>query len=78
MATAANCLLETSLRLHEEISANHVLSYHLRVALLRDEKITQPVGIALGALAGAGLEYCRQRDDYSLIAAGKTEFEEDI
>merc|ERR1719188_757874 len=52
--------------------------YHLRVALLRDEKITQPVGIALGAFAGAGLEYCRQRDDYSLIAAGKTEFDEDI
>jgi len=53
-------------------------SYHLRIALLRDEKYSQPVGLALGAFAGAGLEYCRQRDDYSLAAAGKTEFDEDI
>lgn len=52
--------------------------YHIRIALLRDEKFSQPVGAALGSLAGFGLEYCRQRDDYSLAAAGKTEFDEDI
>mmetsp|Transcript_86970 Transcript_86970/g.241186 ORF Transcript_86970/g.241186 Transcript_86970/m.241186 type:complete len:236 (+) Transcript_86970:73-780(+) len=52
--------------------------YHIRMALLRDEKYSQPVGIALGALAGLGLEFVRQRDDYSMLAAGKTEFDEDI
>merc|ERR1719401_174139 len=49
--------------------------YHIRMALLRDKKYSQPVGAVLGALAGLGLEWCRQRDDYSLLAAGKTEFD---
>merc|ERR1712113_698386 len=35
--------------------------YHIRVALLRSEKLSNPVGMALGALAGLGLEYCRQK-----------------
>jgi len=45
---------------------------------LRDERYSQPVGCLLGAIAGAGLELCRQRDDYAMAAAGKTEFDEDI
>lgn len=53
-------------------------AYHIRMALLRDERYSEPVGAVLGALAGFGLEYVRQRDDYSMAAAGKTEFDEDI
>jgi len=53
-------------------------AYHIRMALFRDERYSEPVGIALGALAGFGLEFFRQRDDYSMLASGKTEFDEDI
>lgn len=53
-------------------------AYHIRMALLRDERFSEPVGAVLGALAGFGLEFIRQRDDYSMLAAGKTEFDEDI
>lgn len=53
-------------------------AYHIRMALLKDERFSEPVGAALGALGGFGLEYIRQRDDYSMLAAGKTEFDEDI
>lgn len=53
-------------------------AYHARVVLLRDERYSEPVGAVLGILAGAGLEHIRQRDDYSMLAAGKTEFDEDI
>merc|ERR1719330_1436549 len=52
--------------------------YHLRVALLRDERYSEPIGGLLGAVAGFGLEYIRQRDDYAMQAHGKTEFDEDI
>ncbi len=52
--------------------------FHLRMALFRDERYSEPVGAVLGALAGFGLEFVRQRDDYSMLAAGKTEFDEDI
>lgn len=53
-------------------------AYHIRMALLRDERYSEPVGALLGAVAGFGLEYIRQRDDYAMAAAGKTEFDEDI
>jgi len=52
--------------------------FHVRLALLRDQRISEPIGAILGALAGAGLEFFRQKDDYLMLAAGKTEYDEDI
>merc|ERR1719343_1090933 len=53
--------------------------YHIRVALMREEHYCYPMGIALGALAGFGNEYFRQKDDYaSYQGLAQTEFDEDI
>lgn len=53
--------------------------YHIRVALMREEHYCYPMGIVLGALAGLGNEYYRQRDDYAgYEGVAQTEFDEDI
>jgi len=51
---------------------------HMQVARLRDEQYGRRVGLVLGGLLGVGIEHCRQRDNYMLAAAGKTQFDEDI
>lgn len=54
-------------------------AYHIRVALMREEHFCYPMGIALGACAGFGNEYYRQKDDYALYqGVAQTEFDEDI
>merc|ERR1712083_784455 len=39
--------------------------YHIRIAMMREEHYCYPVGILLGAGAGFGNEFYRQRDDYT-------------
>lgn len=54
-------------------------SYHIRVALMREEHRCYPMGVVLGGLAGFGNEFFRQRDDYAIYAGlATTEFDEDI
>jgi len=53
--------------------------YHIRIALMREEHYCYPMGIILGAVAGFGNEYFRQKDDYaSYQGLAQTEFDEDI
>mmetsp|Transcript_24517 Transcript_24517/g.54564 ORF Transcript_24517/g.54564 Transcript_24517/m.54564 type:complete len:235 (+) Transcript_24517:233-937(+) len=54
-------------------------AHHIRVALMREEHYCYPMGIVLGALAGFGNEYFRQKDDYACYQGiAQTEFDEDI
>merc|ERR1712136_23327 len=53
--------------------------YHIRVALMREEHYCYPMGVILGAFAGFGNEYFRQKDDYAMYPSlATTEFDEDI
>lgn len=54
--------------------------FHVRMALMRDEHYSCPVGILMGAIGGFGIEFYRQREDpylsgYSNI---QSDFDEDI
>eukprot|EP00386_Alphamonas_edax_P014366 GDKI01044166.1.p2 GENE.GDKI01044166.1~~GDKI01044166.1.p2 ORF type:complete len:238 (-),score=81.44 GDKI01044166.1:34-747(-) len=52
------------------------VSYHIRLALLREEHFCYPIGALLGGLAGFGNEYLRQQEDgYARV---KTEFDDEI
>lgn len=54
-------------------------AHHIRVALMREEHYCYPMGVVLGAGAGFGNEYYRQKDDYTGYASvPQTEFDEDI
>merc|ERR1711862_464048 len=50
--------------------------YHIHVALMREEHYCFPMGTLLGAVAGFGNEYFRQRDDYACYQGiAQTEFD---
>merc|ERR1712217_218325 len=53
--------------------------YHIRMALMREERYCLPMGLILGGLSGFGNEYYRQKDDYTCYTGlSQTEFDEDI
>eukprot|EP00922_Rhytidocystis_sp_ex-Travisia-forbesii_P025739 GHVS01037752.1.p1 GENE.GHVS01037752.1~~GHVS01037752.1.p1 ORF type:complete len:295 (+),score=68.76 GHVS01037752.1:166-1050(+) len=52
-------------------------SYHIRLALLREEHFCYPIGALLGALAGFGNEYLRQKEE-AVNKKSMGEFDEEI
>eukprot|EP00811_Abedinium_folium_P009098 NODE_18409_length_894_cov_7.049544.p1 GENE.NODE_18409_length_894_cov_7.049544~~NODE_18409_length_894_cov_7.049544.p1 ORF type:complete len:238 (+),score=74.79 NODE_18409_length_894_cov_7.049544:94-807(+) len=53
--------------------------FHIRIALMREEHYCYPVGAVLGAFAGFGNEFFRQKGDYvAYHGIAQTEFDEDI
>lgn len=52
--------------------------YHVRMALMKDEHYSCPVGVIMGAIGGFGIEFLRQREDPYLACNIKSDFDEDI
>ena len=53
------------------------IQYQVRLALLKEERTCIPIGAVLGAIAGFGNEYIRQKND-EYAAVGNSGFDDDI
>jgi hypothetical protein len=53
------------------------IQYQVRLALLKEERTCVPIGAVLGAIAGFGNEYIRQKND-EYAAVGNSGFDDDI